>query len=182
MLSFFISNLLVVPSIIAGIGYTDNNLVTNYLVDTNSQSMVVVSTTNTVVHRDEISVEARVSATNNYTTPNINVASGSIVATAMSLIGVPYVANGSTISGMDCSGFTMFVYAQNGIQLPHSSTAQGAMGIPISEADAQPGDLLIWPGHVAIWLAPGTMIDSAVPGTTVQVRPIWGTPTIVRIN
>lgn len=182
MLSFFVSNLLIVPSMIAGIGYNDTNSITNYLINTESQSMVVASTTNNVVHRDEITTEVQVSVAKNYAAPNINVASGSIVATAMSLVGVPYVANGSTISGMDCSGFTMFVYAQNGIQLPHSSTAQGAMGIQISESEAQPGDLLIWPGHVAIWLAPGTMIDSAVPGTTVQVRKIWGTPIIVRIN
>lgn len=111
------------------------------------------------------------------------VAPGSILATAFTMQGVPYVPNGARPeTGFDCSGFTQWVYAQHGVALPHNSNAQGAMGTPVSEADAQPGDLLIWPGHVAIWVSPGLMIDAAVPGTTIQVHSIWGNPTIVRIG
>jgi hypothetical protein len=76
-----------------------------------------------------------------------------IVAAAESQLGVPYVWGGSTPGvGLDCSGLVQYCYAQAGIQLPHYSESQmqGGTRIPLSEA--QPGDILWKPGHVAIYV------------------------------
>ena len=98
-----------------------------------------------------------------------------VVAVAKKYVGTPYVYGGANPSGFDCSGFTMFVYAQFGISLPHSSAAQGRLGTPISVADAVPGDLVITDGggHVGIYVGNGSFIDAPVPGQSVSVRPIY---------
>lgn len=109
---------------------------------------------------------------------------GGVVEFARQFIGqVPYVANASDPNvGFDCSGFTKYVFANAvGMSLPHSSIKQGAMGTPISPDQAQPGDLLIWPGHVGIYTGGNMMIDAAVPGTYIAEHAIWGSPQYVRL-
>jgi Cell wall-associated hydrolases (invasion-associated proteins) len=94
---------------------------------------------------------------------------------AKQYIGVPYVYGGSTPAGFDCSGFTMFVYAQFGVNLPHSSMEQGQMGTRISIADAQPGDLVIMLGgaHVGFYAGNGNILDAPDVGRSISIRPIW---------
>ncbi|AYD90452.1 peptidoglycan endopeptidase [Actinomyces lilanjuaniae] len=106
----------------------------------------------------------------------------SVVAIAMQYVGTPYVWGGSSPSGFDCSGFTSYVYSQVGISLPRTSGAQGASGYAVSAAEAQPGDLLYWPGHVAIYAGDGMLIEAANPGTGVVYRQIWGSPTYIRLG
>jgi cell wall-associated NlpC family hydrolase len=98
---------------------------------------------------------------------------GSIVDVARQYLGVPYVFGGASPSGFDCSGLTMYVYAQFGISLPHSSAAQGAGGTRVS--NPQPGDLVIIDGgsHVGIYTGGGNMIDAPMPGRVVNERPIY---------
>ncbi|HEY6827520.1 MAG TPA: NlpC/P60 family protein, partial [Gemmatimonadaceae bacterium] len=67
---------------------------------------------------------------------------GGVVGIAMQYLGVPYVWGGASPSGFDCSGLVMYVYAQVGVSLPHSSYAQYGMGVPVSMSDLQPGDLV----------------------------------------
>ena len=93
--------------------------------------------------------------------------------TAMQYQGVPYVYGGATPAGFDCSGFVMYVYAQFGISLPHSSAGQGAAGTRISQADAQPGDLVIMPGHDGFYAGNGNILHAPYEGTSVRVQPIW---------
>jgi cell wall-associated NlpC family hydrolase len=98
---------------------------------------------------------------------------GSIVSVARQYLGVPYVFGGASPSGFDCSGLTMYVYAQFGISLPHSSAAQGANGTRVS--NPVPGDLVIIDGgsHVGIYTGGGNMIDAPMPGRVVNERPIY---------
>lgn len=68
-----------------------------------------------------------------------------VTSTANSLLGVNYASKGtSPATGFDCSGFTMFCYAKAGVTLPHSSTSQAAMGIPVSRSNLQPGDIIFF--------------------------------------
>lgn len=102
-----------------------------------------------------------------------NAASSSIIQNASQLVGTPYVYGGTTPAGFDCSGFTSYVYAMSGINIPRTSSAQRSAGQVVSAADARPGDIIWSPGHVALYAGDGMMIDSARPGTTVQFRQIW---------
>src|SRR5205085_409751 len=99
--------------------------------------------------------------------PNVH---GGVVGVAMRYLGVPYVWGGSTPRGFDCSGLVMYVFAQVGVSLPHSSYAQYGMGTPVSMGELQPGDLVFFAGasHVGIYIGGGQFIhaphtDDVVP-------------------
>ncbi len=95
--------------------------------------------------------------------------------TALQYRGVPYVFGGADPSGFDCSGFIMFVYAQYGVSLPHSVHAQDGIGAPISEADAQPGDVVVFndDSHDGFYAGDGMILHAPYPGARVRVQKIW---------
>ncbi|MBO0901183.1 C40 family peptidase [Cellulomonas sp. zg-ZUI222] len=112
-----------------------------------------------------------------------SVSGNAVLEIAARYVGVPYVSGGSTPDGFDCSGFTSYVYAQLGISLPRTSSAQRNAGTVVSRADAQPGDLIWSPGHIGIYAGGNQMIDAPRPGKTVQFRNIWqSNPTFIRVG
>lgn len=107
----------------------------------------------------------------------------SVIKTAISLSGIDYTYGGASPEyGFDCSGFIMYVYYINGVELPHSASAQADLGYVITESEAQPGDLVYWGSHIGFWISPGIMIDSAEPGTVTSIRSIWESPEIIRLK
>jgi cell wall-associated NlpC family hydrolase len=98
-----------------------------------------------------------------------------VYQTALQYVGTPYVFGGATPAGFDCSGFVMYVYAQYGISLQHSVPLEDAAGTRISEADAEPGDLVVFDNeaHDGFYAGNGMILDAPKPGGSVSVRPIW---------
>ncbi|MFB9960122.1 C40 family peptidase [Agromyces bracchium] len=97
----------------------------------------------------------------------------SVFAVAQQYLGVPYVYGGATPAGFDCSGLVQYVYAQFGISLPHSSSAQGAAGTQIPVSEAVPGDLVVMSGHIGFYAGNGMILHAPYEGTVVRTQPIW---------
>jgi len=90
-----------------------------------------------------------------------------IIAYAETYLGTPYVYGGTSRSGIDCSGFTMAVFAQFGISLAHGASDQYGSCRPVSDAERQPGDLVFFStytsgiSHVGIYIGGGLFIHAS---------------------
>ncbi len=108
-------------------------------------------------------------------TPEIAIAPPSrfsgVVGIAMQYLGTPYVWGGSSPGGFDCSGFVMYVFAQMGVSLPHHAASQYSYGVPVSQDQLEPGDLVFFDGlgHVGIYIGGGQFIHSPHTGDVVKI-------------
>ena len=104
--------------------------------------------------------------------PSYSADKGSIIVNAAySQIGVPYVWGGTTPGvGLDCSGLVQYCYRQAGISIPRTSGAILAAGTIVS--NPQPGDICWTPGHVAIYIGGGQMIEAQQTGVPVKVSSV----------
>lgn len=120
------------------------------------------------------------------TTGSAGVPSGGIVQTsgaggfkaladaALRYRGVPYKWGGATAAGLDCSGLVQLAFRDNGIEAPRTTYQQIAWRAltRIDASQAGAGDLVFWPGHVAIVVSPGTVVHAPRPGKSVEVVPV----------
>lgn len=100
-----------------------------------------------------------------------------VVGIAMRYLGRPYRWAASGPNAFDCSGFTMFVYRQVGVSLPHSSRAQINSGRRVSRSELRPGDLVFFGSpihHVGIYIGGGQMIHAPHTGDVVKISSIDG--------
>ena len=90
-----------------------------------------------------------------------DVSGADIVAFAQQFVGNPYVWGGNSLTnGVDCSGFVHQVYAHFGISTPRYSQAFKSVGQPVSYQNIQAGDVVVYPGHVAIYIGNGNIVEA----------------------
>ena len=94
-----------------------------------------------------------------------------VVDYAMQFVGNPYVYGGTSLTnGADCSGFVMSVYKNFGVSLPHSSSADRSQGYDVGGlANAQPGDIVCYSGHVGIYAGNGQIVHASTSKTGIIV-------------
>lgn len=93
-----------------------------------------------------------------------------VVNYALQFVGNPYVWGGTSLTnGADCSGFIMSVYAHFGYSLPHSSAAMRSCGRSVSYSEAQPGDIICYSGHVAIYMGGGQIVHASDEKSGIKV-------------
>lgn len=98
---------------------------------------------------------------------------------AMAQVGDAYVYGAMGENAFDCSGLTMRAWAQAGVSLPHSSSAQYGSGPHIAASDLQPGDLVFYYSpisHVGMYIGNGLIVHAANPGTGVAVSGLYSMP------
>ena len=104
---------------------------------------------------------------------------GAAVRYAMAQVGDAYVWGATGPSAYDCSGLTMMAWAQAGVGLPHSSSAQQSSGRRVAESDLQPGDLVFYYSpvhHVGMYIGNGMIVHAANPSSGVQVAGLHSMP------
>lgn len=121
---------------------------------------------------------------------NVDNASGSdkgkqIAKYALQFVGNPYVAGGTSLTnGADCSGFTYRVYQDFGYDIPRTSYSQRSAGRSVDYSEAQPGDLICYDGHVALYIGGGKIVHASTQRTGIKVsnasyRPILAVRRII---
>ena len=101
------------------------------------------------------------------------------VAYAMAQVGKAYVYGAAGPSAFDCSGLTMMAWAQAGVSLPHSSSAQYSSGPHVAESDLQPGDLVFYYSpisHVGMYIGNGMIVNAENPGSGIRVTSLHAMP------
>jgi cell wall-associated NlpC family hydrolase len=116
-------------------------------------------------------------------TPTTTVAAsgraGAAVSYAMAQVGDAYVYGAAGPDAYDCSGLTMASWAQAGVALPHSSSAQYSSGPQVPASALQPGDLVFYYSpisHVGMYIGNGMIVHAANPSTGVQVVGLYSMP------
>ena len=104
------------------------------------------------------------------------------VGTAQAMIGTPYAYGGEAPGGFDCSGLMVYAFQQAGVTLPRTSYSQWGVGVAVSRANVQAGDLVFFnangPGasHVGIATSNATVISATTRGVREHniSGPYWG--------
>jgi cell wall-associated NlpC family hydrolase len=97
----------------------------------------------------------------------------------MAQVGKAYVYGAAGPSAFDCSGLTMMAWAQAGVSLPHSSSAQYSSGPHVAASDLRPGDLVFYYSpisHVGMYIGNGMIVNALNPGAGIRVSSLYSMP------
>ncbi len=107
----------------------------------------------------------------------------SVVDYAVQFVGNPYVWGGTSLTqGADCSGFIMKVYEAFGVSLPHSSYQLRSVGYAVSASDVQPGDIICYSGHAAIYIGNGKIVHASNKKDGIKITNNWQYRKVVAIR
>ncbi len=155
-----------------------NSASSNTATESSSASTSGSTTTDTSTS-DSTSESSSSTATSNGT----GVSGQAVADYACQFVGNPYVWGGTSLTdGADCSGFVMSVYAHFGISLPHSSYALRSVGIAVSVSDLQPGDIICYAGHVAIYIGGGAIVHASNATDGIKITYNYAYQTVVAIR
>lgn len=111
----------------------------------------------------------------NKTKSSVYAKAGTVVATALKYLGIPYVWGGASTRGLDCSGLLKCVFSVHGVSLPHYSGSQFRLGTAVPKENLAPGDAVFFGSpihHVGIYVGGGNFIHAPRTGDVVRITPL----------